>query len=270
MVIFMEKLKVFIFIIIFCSILILIYNINQKSDKDLKGIQTSSIGEGYQVIEMQYNNDGVRVYYPYIASGASEDKLTQWNNLIKDDLQAILQIYSFQPFAELEDSPLEVQPARLLIVYEIKLLNNQFLSIFYKADYNSPHSAHPTQLVYTTNIDTQKDIRLTLKDLIKLDSNFASSIRQWDFATGEPLNKQWNMIIKNIIKNMSDEDILNGLKEADKIGTGNPWGMFTYITPDTLGISISVPNYVGDHVEFEKKLTELKDYLNPAYDWNIQ
>ena len=37
------------------------------------------------------------------------------------------------------------------------------------------------------------------------------------------------------------------------------------MTTDSLGISIGVPNYLGDHVEFEMDYNTLKPYLNPTY-----
>lgn len=227
------------------------------------------IEETYQLKEVQYHTEGIEAYYPQIISGASPQKIKIWNEIITDDFNKILQLYSYDPYPENIKLPFDVPTANLTINYEVMLLNNQFFSIIYTATFINPYSAHPTELVYTTNIDTKKDIRLTLSDLILLNLDFVNSLKDWNFTTADPNNVEWNQAIKDIIKNLSDEFLLQGLEAADQIGSGNPLGIYTFLTPNKLSISISVPNFVGDHVEFEKDYSELRDYLNPNYEWSL-
>jgi len=232
------------------------------------GTNRKIIGE-YEIKDIPYITERTESSYPQVVAGANQKKLDKWNQIIQEDFDKILQIYSFDPFAELPSSPTEPPKVILRISYEIKLLNNQFLSILYLASYHNPYSAHPTELVYTTNIDTRKDVRLRLKDLIKLDSNFVSYLREWSFITMEPKNPMWNAVIKTILDDMSDEELMTGLETADQIGSGNRWGIYTYLTSENFGVSISVPHFAGDHVELEKAYEELKDYLKPEFDWNL-
>lgn len=230
-------------------------------------MQTRQANEGtFEVEETPYMTDRIAAAYPTIVSGASRKKLDKWNSIIKEDFDKILAIYSFDPFADLE-IPDEENRIILNIHYDIKLLNKQFLSILYLASYNSPYSAHPTELVYTTNIDTKKDSRLTLSDLVQLDSSFASFLRSWDFSEIEPNNPMLNAVIRSILNDMNDEELLEGLNTADQIGSKNRWGIFSYLTPNKLGVSVSVPHFAGDHVELEKEYEALKDFLNPDYQW---
>lgn len=224
--------------------------------------------EAFQIEEVPYITERIHAAYPQIIGGTSEKKAAKWNSIIKDDFDRILQIYSFDPYSELKGLP-AAKGVILNISYQIKLQNDQFLSILYLANYNSPYSAHPTELVYTTNINTVKDTRLTLSDLIKLDSNFISSLRNWDFITSEPDNSMMKAVLKRILNDMSEKELLEGLKAADQINSNNHWGIYSYLTPNNFGVSIAVPHFAGDHVELEKSYEELKDYLNPDYRWNF-
>mgnify|MGYP001449162833 CR=1 FL=1 len=229
---------------------------------------TQSNTETFEVKETPYITERVEASYPTIIGGVSQKKLDKWNQIIKDDFDKILAIYSYDPFAGLDEIPDQANRIYLRIQYEIKLLNKQFLSILYRASYNSPYAAHPTELVYTTNIDTEKDRRLTLRDLVRLDSSFVSHLRSWEISEIAPINPMLNAVIRTILNDISDEELLDGLNTADQIGSSNRWGIFTYLTPSKLGVSVSVPHFAGDHVELEKAYEELKDYLNPDYQWD--
>lgn len=235
-------------------------NIQELSSHD----QRADIDE---ITEAKYQKDGIEASYPVFIYGADEEKLKKWNQIILQDFQKILQIYAFNPFPELTPNPTNI-PKILTIDYDIKLNNDQFISILYRASFNSPYSAHPTELVYTTNIDKTRDKRIRLSDIIKINSDFVKAFRTWDFIAAEEGNKEYNQAIADYIANLSDEDLMMGFLNADQIGSENLWGVFSYLTSERLGISIAVPNYIGDHVEFERDISGLTDYLNPEFKWN--
>lgn len=234
-------------------------NGNQEEDKERETL--------YEIKEVQYLASGIEAYYPRITAGANEKKLEKLNKMITNDFNKILHIYAFDPFPETDQKENDNSVVILHINYEVKRIDNQFLSIFYKAAYSSKYSAHPSELVYTTNIDMKKVARLRLKDLVTLNSDFVNSLREWDFTTAGEVPEDWNIIIKEIIGGMSEEELLQGLKAADQIGSDNIWGIYSYLTSNKLGVSISVPNFVGDHVEFEKYYSELEPFLNEEFTW---
>jgi hypothetical protein len=229
----------------------------------------AAVEDGYQVEMQDYEQDGIKGTYPKIVSGASKEKLDKWNQIITNDFHKILHIYSFNPFPEPTPKQNHAIPTMLKINSEVKLLNDQFLSIFYTAAYNNPYSPHPSEMVYTTNIDTKKDVRLRLPDLVKLNVDFVKSFHGWDFISSQPNNKEWNDALRSVINEMTEEELMTGLNSADHIGSDNPWDMYSYLTQEKLGISISVPHFVGDHVEFEKPYSDLKPYLNPSFSWGF-
>ena len=258
----MKKIKIFIIITVF-----VIVSTACQADKGSKNIgskktiQDSSEVTGDGISNVPYKKDGIEAGYPKLISGGSEEELKKWNQMIYEDFNKILDIYSFNPFPELTPVPTNLIPTILKIDYKVKLNNDKLISILYNAAYNSKYSAHPTDLVYTTNINKEKNERLKLPDIIKVNQAFVKDFRTWDFIFAEPDNEELNKAIKDYVSSLSDEDLLMGFQTADIIGSGNLWGIYSYLTPDRLGISLGVPNYIGDHVEFEREYSKIKDYL---------
>lgn len=218
-----------------------------------------------QLTTEQYYKDGIEVYYPRFIAGGSESKINKWNEIINKDLNKILHIYSFNPFPDVSPNQPDTVPTILILGYEVKLNNDRFASFFYTAAFTGKYTAHPTNLVYTTNIDKSKDERLRLPDYINLNEDFVKNFRTWDPIPFEEGNEELDQAIADYINNMSDEDLLLGMKAADQIGSKNVWDIFSYLTPERIGISMGVPNYAGDHVEFEQAYTELEEFINPDY-----
>jgi len=218
-----------------------------------------------QVVTKHYHKNGITAEYPVLIGGGSKSDLLHWNQLIKTDFDKILSIYSFYPYPEPALKHDEMETINLDITYLIKVNEYHLLSIFYTADYSSTFSAHPSQLIYTTNLDLTVDKRLRLSDVVELNNAFVTDFRTWDLVSYEVGNKEYNQAIYDYVAGLSDEDLLMGFQTADIIGTGNLWGDYSYLTHNRLGISLGVPTYIGDHVEYEKKYTRLQDFLKPDF-----
>lgn len=235
----------------------------KAAKKEVQGSLTAKesaaggITEKDGVEEIKYSKNGIEAVYPQLISGADEGTLKKWNQIIERDFNKLLDLYSFSPFPELTPEPGSRMPVILIINYEMKLNDNKWISILYHAAYNSKYSAHPTELVYTTNISKGNNERLKLTDIIEVNEAFVKDFRNWDFISPEPDNTEMNKAIKDYIDSLSDEDLLKGFQTADTIGSGNLWGIYSYQTPDRLGISLEVPNYIGDHVEFEREYSKI-------------
>jgi len=215
-----------------------------------------------QIESVEYIRDGVMASYPFIDSGEkNSDKI---NELILKDFNSILEIYQIDPFL-FAPAPEQEIPIILNVSYIIKLNNPIYTSIYYIAAYNNPFAAHPTQLVYTTNIDKAKGVRIVLGEIIKLDMNFVNNFRSWKLQKEEQYPEDVKQAIIEYVSGISNEDLLAGMKTADIIGSGNLLGIYSFLTENSLGISIAVPNYLGDHVEFTMDYNSLKSFINPDF-----
>lgn len=214
-----------------------------------------------EITEVPYRQDGYDAVYPNIISGGSLKQLEQWNKLIDQDFEKILHIYSFQPFPQPTPPTGSSAPVILKLGYTIKENSDRLISIFYTADFASPYSAHPTELIYTTNIDKIGSRRVRLGDYVKLNEKFVKEFRTWEPILYEEGEEELNKAARDYMASFTDKELLRGFRAADQIGSANLYHIYSYRTPEKLGISLEAPNYLGDHIEFEKKLSELSDYL---------
>lgn len=212
-----------------------------------------------------YQKDGIDASYPEILSGGTAAMRKEWNQIIREDFDKIIQIYSFQPFPKPTPPSTGVAPTFLTVSYKIKGNTEAWLSLFYLADFNSAYSAHPSNLIYTTNIDKRNSRRIRLSDIIDVNEAFVKEFRTWKIKDSSENTNEIQEAIYDYISHISDEELLAGFRAADHIGSDNPWGIYSYLTNDSLGISIEVPNYAGDHAEFEQALTHLDQYLKPEF-----
>lgn len=102
-------------------------------------------------------------------------------------------------------------------------------------------------------MDIKKGKLLQLKDIVHITPNLIEKLRI--------KSKSDHPAYKNILNSLSNEQWIDTLKGSDTIGTNMPSDTFSYITKDKLGISISVPHVLGDHMELEIKLSDIKEVM---------
>lgn len=201
-----------------------------------------------------YQHNGEYVTYPLVVSGADAWRMNLWNSIIIEDINKIIRMYPSNSFPQPIEGPDIFKNSTLHIIYYIKRNDDKYLSILYTADFFNPYAPYPTQSVYTTNIDLVNDRRMYLPDIIDTDTLLSMDITSWELVTQGMGGEEYLKAIKDYILGLGKETLNRGFLAADIIGRENFLGIFSYITPTRIGISISVPNYVGDHAEFEKDI----------------
>ncbi len=217
----------------------------------------------YLFDEIHYQRDGIDALYPLFAAGASEEEIKAWNQIIDRDIRKIIDIYSFNPFPNERLQPSPMEASILKISYEVKSADASKFSVLYKAAYSSKYVAHPTELVYSTNIRLTDSNRMKLSDIVTLDEAFVRNFRRWKLIVPSWMNREVEQAVREYVNSFKDKELLEGLRTADIIGSENYLGIFSYLTPGQLGISISVPNFLGDHVEFVQDYDRLEEFLLP-------
>ncbi len=248
------------------------YHLNRKNINKVELLTREVVLEydsTHHIESVDFRENGIVASYPRILTGGSATQLEDWNRIIKEDFDKIIQIYSFQPFPQ-PMPPTDVVPIMLTLSYDVKGNTDAWLSILYHADYNSIYSAHPSNLVYTSNIDKRTSRRLRLSDIVDLNEAFVKEFRSWRQKDNPQSTDEIRNAVNVYINNISDEELLTGFRLADQIGSGNTWGIYSYLTKDRVGISIEVPNYAGDHAEFEQEMTMLEQYLKPEFSEPVQ
>ncbi|MEW4426849.1 hypothetical protein AB1I68_05245 [Paenibacillus pabuli] len=201
-----------------------------------KGNNDSSIDKGYTIENINYSKNNINIVYPQIVDITNAEKI---NALIQNEATRIVNSYS------LEKDNLDIN-------YRIMFKNHELISIQYFGSAFAEGAPYPSNVFYTSNIDLKKGSRVKLIDLIVVNDAFVEKFKEGSYKSyDEDLNLLDNGVITEILSGFSSKDLINYFKQSDGVGEVNDSGTYSYITQDAIGVSISVPHALGDHLEME-------------------
>lgn len=220
--------------------------------------------QSYELIQAKYLENGILIKYPQITKLKDAVKQKSLNQILKTEAVKGLHEYA--------DSDTEVH---VEIDYEIKRQSERFLSVQYTGIRYVKDAAYPNHIFYTTNLDMKQALRLRLSDLVKIEKPFLELLKSRKFTAIEPEQK-------DLLGNFTQNELNQWLTGADLLkGSAQDSGLdtFSYLTSDSLGISIPVAHAVGDHAEYEirfaqipegiKQNKELWSELSPVVDQSV-
>lgn len=203
----------------------------------------------YGLTENVYKNKNITVGYSQITNLGNNNKQSVINNLIKSDVVAYINNNV------VEDSNLELKCS-------IKLKTSDLISIQYSGVGSRPSSAHPSNIFYTTNIDIRNVRKLRLPDIVKVDENLVNAFKKGKYVSLEPQNSSLQSGVTEYVNDISTSDLIKYFNEADNFNINqNPSSVFSYLTKDSIVISINVPHALGDHAEFSIPLSNVQKKL---------
>lgn len=200
----------------------------------------------YTIKKVIYTDKDIKAEYPQIEGFADAARQRKINELIKSEALApyLRTIKELDPIQKYEADG----------KYEIKLQNDNILSITYSSFNNIVPSAHPYNMFYTTNIDLKTGKKLVLKDLVpNIDKAFIEVLKNSKYAGN--IDKQYEPEIRTQAFSWyeNDEQLLDALSSKSETESN----IYVYVTPDSLGISMPITHAAGDHAEFEINCSDL-------------
>lgn len=220
---------------------------NNKTNKngDKSNFELASQGS-YKIVSETYdNNKGTKIIYPQISDLGDAEKQKELNEIIKNEALKGNNYY--------KDVDGEVT---IDINYKIVCQEPELLSITYSGVGNVSGAAHPSNLFYTTNLDITNRKNLKLNDIVNINDDFVNMLINGSFKA---VNSEYEAEYKSQINMLTLEDwkkMLLAADPSDKMGSE-----FSYMTKDSLGISIGVIHALGDHAEFEIKYKDIWEYI---------
>jgi len=174
----------------------------------------------------------VKINYPQINILSDSRKKQKINELIKTSALEVLNDY--------KDS---LSSLSLTMDYEIKYKGEDLLSIKYLGLANVKGTAHPVNVIKTTNIDLKKEKQLSISDVVTLNDSFVEKIRGGKYkAYSSNLDLKTAGMLTDVLNDFSNQDLLKSFKlQKERF----------YFTKDSLGVSIEVAHVLGDHLEME-------------------
>ncbi|NOU79773.1 DUF4163 domain-containing protein [Paenibacillus sp. LMG 31459] len=235
-------------LIIILPILLTLISCSTKAELNsdiAKNSNESSIGENYKVESSKYSKNKINISYPKIVNLANDTSESKINEVIQEGAIRIVKSYS------LEKDSLEIE-------YRIMLKNNKLLSIQYSGSAFTEGAAYPLNIFYTSNIDLEKGVKVKLTDLLEIDEAFVEEFKQSKYKSYDAnLNLIEEGVMEDIWSGYNNQDLLNYIKQSDEVDQINESGTFSYITQDSIGVSISIPHALGDHLEMEMSFADL-------------
>lgn len=220
---------------------------SQQSVSKEKEVSKSSVlsqSSDKSVKEVVYEMDDILIKYPQIELKDNKEKSKKINTIIKDDISNIKKHYT----SDSKDFTLEVN-------YEIKLLNDNMISILYKGYYNNSNNAYPTSFACTTNIDLEKESKIRLKDYEDVDivTQVLLSDDKYELKTKD---KNLAKVQKDYIKQKDEAWIKDSLLKADFSNNNGEFiypEVFSYRDKNSLTLIIPIQHALGDYMEITIK-----------------
>lgn len=222
---------------------------DSNENKDTAQSSNQSV-VAYGLTENVYKNKNITVNYPQITNLGNNNKQSAINNLIKNDVVT----YVNKNIAG--DSSLKLN-------YSVKLQTPELLSIEYFGVASAPNTAHPNNIFYTTNMDVRNVRKLRLPDIARVDENLVNAFKKGQYVSLEPKNSDLQSGVTEYVSDISTSDLIKYFNQADNFDINqNPSSVFSYLTKDSIVISINVSHALGDHAEFSINYKNIQSNIN--------
>ncbi|PPQ46456.1 hypothetical protein C5G87_22895 [Paenibacillus peoriae] len=217
-----------------------------RIDSEYSTASNTSEQQSYELIQEKYSEHGIMIKYPQI---------TKLKDIVKQkSLNQILKTEAVKGLHEYVDSGTE---AHVEIDYEIKRQSERFLSVQYTGVRYVKSAAYPNHIFYTTNLDMKQASKLRLRDLVKVEKPFIELIKSGKITAVQPEQQ-------GLIGDFTKDDLIKLLANAD-VTKGSlaevEMESFSYLTNDSLGMSVPMAHAVGDHAEYEIRFAQIPENI---------
>lgn len=206
----------------------------------------------YEIVSNVYKKQNIIINYPQIINLGDNNRQSTVNQLIKND------VLSYVNNNIAQDAALELK-------YSVKLQTSDLLSIKYSGVAMGKGAAHPNNIFYTTNINIKNGTKIRLSDVVKIDENLINAFKKGQYIDLEAkYTKAEEAEIIRYVNSISNNDLIKYFSGADSadIENINQWSTFSYLTKDSIVISVIVPHALGDHAEVSIEYKNIQSNIN--------
>lgn len=227
----MKKGKV-ILLIFFLVVSITLFSCKNENSSGTKNnynkIDMSLEDNIYTIEGEKYEEEkGVTIIYPKVRY-KDEEKSNIINSIIKFGALSIINYYKGDNDFSLYSN------------YNITRQDSNILSIVFEGyAYSNSGTVYVNDIFYTINIDLVNNKLLKLSDFVDINDDFISKLKSGEISE----NKKSNF------EGLSNEDIKEKLEKCDIINEFAECESYSYLTKDSLGVSLRVDHSLGDHIE---------------------
>ncbi len=178
--------------------------------------------------DTSHPNSNISIAYPVLAV----EDMQKINTDILNYVTSFAETYYGQTYTDLQ----------LTLEYEIKRYDSKYFSIAFTGTGNVRTAAYPTNLFQTRTYDLNSKQIVTLSDFCAMDNDFSKNL--YTSAQNSMSSEVWSVFQ---VDYPNADVLLLALQSCDTDTTACQ----SYITPQTVGVSIPIRHVGGDHVEVE-------------------
>lgn len=179
-----------------------------------------------EFVDMAHENSWIKIKYPEV-QGVMENK-DKVNEMIKESAIEYIDNSYGKDYSDLQAK----------IDYFITDASDSKLSIVFLGEGFVKTAAHPNNIIYSLNINIPSANKIKLNDIYRIDESFVDLYL-------ENAKKQLSPQLFSSFEGLSNEEILNGLRQIDDENSG----VYSFFTKDSVIISYPVAHVFGDHIE---------------------
>jgi len=197
---------------------------------------TSAKPQEFTFTTLRYQEGGITIEYPQLENYSDAKVQKKINSRLEKDATAILDNYG-------KTSNVEVK-------YEVRLANDNMISVSYVGDAYAAGWAHPVNIAYTSNVSSSAASHLKLSDFYKIDKGFVESILYESYPEDKAAAIAY-------LKNQDISDLVSLFKGADKDESSE---VFSSFGQQALTLYIEVPHAIGDYTTLDVPYSALYPY----------
>jgi len=153
--------------------------------------------------------------------------------------------------------------------YEVMFSGSDLISIRYTGYSYMQGAAHPNTFLFTYNLDVKTQRRLQLKDLFTVSEGFVAAVRGGTICSDKhELSPEYLELVENYLNEYNTAAWMTHLTNSDTDGSENDLAVYSYLTGDSLVVSIFIPHYMGDYIELAVSCEDLEDYKTAHTIWD--
>ena len=134
------------------------------------------------------------------------------------------------------------------VKYKIKRKNKKLISVVFEGTGYVEGAAYANNHLYSVNVNLKEKSFLKLSDFVDVNKELAEKLKKGTVPEDQA----------EAFNTLTAEDILNKLSVYDEVDKVQPDQSYSYLTEDSLGVILTVEHALGDYIQVEIPLSEVK------------
>jgi hypothetical protein len=195
----------------------------------------------YEVTDENYSEGAITILYPQIENLPDNNIQSKVNDLLSNDPTTIVNNWG------------GTNDLNLDLSYSVTFSGSDIFSVKYLGLASVKDASYPINSIYSTTISLKDGEKITLKDIIEIDTNLVEKFKNGEYIPyTDDLNLSEADALQDVLSSLDDNTLIEQFKNTETV---------YYFTDEALVLSAEVPHAVGDHIEMAIFYSDLSSSL---------